>query len=166
MIDGWIGLLIAFLVVTLIVIGELFLGDDISTPHYRFPFLLDFSLLENNDSPVAEEASENILAEMPRVTELLNDEGLIEKEIAVNEQEPFDVTRNSLKFPASREARLQNLARGDEGFLLALAYSTQRGRAKTHPFAGENRMVEVSVENIPEELGYPIQVGEITMNMV
>ena len=28
MIDGWIGLLIAFLVVTSIVIGELFLGDD------------------------------------------------------------------------------------------------------------------------------------------
>ena len=47
MIDGWIGLLIAFLVVTSIVIGELFLGDDISTPHYRFPFLLDFSLFIN-----------------------------------------------------------------------------------------------------------------------
>ena len=47
MIDGWIGLLIAFLVVTSIVIGELFLGDDISTPNYRFPFLLDFSLFIN-----------------------------------------------------------------------------------------------------------------------
>ena len=47
MIDGWIGLLIAFLVVTSIVIGELFFGDDISTPNYRFPFLLDFSLFMN-----------------------------------------------------------------------------------------------------------------------
>ena len=47
MIDGWVGLLIAFLVVTSIVIGELFFGDDISTPNYRFPFLLDFSLFMN-----------------------------------------------------------------------------------------------------------------------
>ena len=47
MIDGWIGLLIAFLVVTSIVIGELLFGDDISTPNYRFPFLLDFSLFMN-----------------------------------------------------------------------------------------------------------------------
>ena len=46
-IDGWIGLFIAFLVVVSIVIGELSLGDDISTPNYRFPFLLDFSLFIN-----------------------------------------------------------------------------------------------------------------------
>ena len=139
-------------------------GGQILGPSFDYTHrLLDFSLLENKDSPVAEEASDNILAEMPRVTELLNDEGLIEKEIDVNEQEPFDVTRNSLKFPASREARLQNLARGDEGFLLALAYSTQRGWGKTHPFAGEIRMGEVVVEIIPEELGFPIEVGEITV---
>ena len=46
-IDGWIGLSIAFLVVVSIVVGELSLGDDISTPNYRFPFLLDFSLFIN-----------------------------------------------------------------------------------------------------------------------
>ncbi len=32
------------------------------------------------------------------------------------------------------------LARGDEGFLLALAYSTQRGYGRTHPFVGEIRI--------------------------
>ena len=46
-IDGWIGLSIALLVVVSIVVGELSLGDDISTPNYRFPFLLDFSLFIN-----------------------------------------------------------------------------------------------------------------------
>lgn len=46
-IDSFFGLSIAFLVISSIVIGELFLGDDISTPHYRFPFLLDFSLFIN-----------------------------------------------------------------------------------------------------------------------
>ncbi len=42
-----------------------------------------------------------------------------------------DLTQAPLKFPASRELRLQNLARGDEGFLLALGYSTQRGYGST-----------------------------------
>ena len=47
LIDGWIGLSIAFIVILSIVIGELSFGDDISTPNYRFPFLLDFSLFIN-----------------------------------------------------------------------------------------------------------------------
>jgi alpha-D-ribose 1-methylphosphonate 5-triphosphate synthase subunit PhnI len=38
---------------------------------------------------------------------------------------------------------LQALARGDEGFLLAMGYSTQRGYGGSHPFAGEVRMGEV-----------------------
>ena len=41
---------------------------------------------------------------------------------------------------------MQNLARGDEGFLLALGYSTQRGYGRTHPFVGEIRIGEVAVE--------------------
>ncbi|MGP1375933.1 MAG: carbon-phosphorus lyase complex subunit PhnI, partial [Almyronema sp.] len=58
---------------------------------------------------------------------------------------PFDLTRQSLNTPASRDARLQNLARADEGFLLSMAYSTQRGYGKNHPFAGEIRVGEVEV---------------------
>ena len=58
---------------------------------------------------------------------------------------------------------MQNLARGDEGFLLALGYSTQRGWGRNHPFAGEIRMGEVAVEFIPEELGFPIEIAEITV---
>ena len=46
-VDGWIGFIIALLVVISIVFGELFFGDDISTPNYKFPFLLDFSLFMN-----------------------------------------------------------------------------------------------------------------------
>ncbi|MGA4817239.1 carbon-phosphorus lyase complex subunit PhnI [Pseudomonas aeruginosa] len=45
-----------------------------------------------------------------------------------------------LDFPTGRAQRLQALARGDEGFLLALAYSTQRGYGRNHPFAGEIRI--------------------------
>ena len=57
-----------------------------------------------------------------------------------------DLTREPLDFPADRDLRLQNLARGDEGFLLALGYSTQRGYGRNHPFAGEIRFGEVEVE--------------------
>ncbi len=62
-----------------------------------------------------------------------------------------------------RDQRLQSLARGDEGFLLSLAYSTQRGYGRTHPFAGEIRLGEVEIEFMPEELGFPIVIGELTL---
>ena len=63
--------------------------------------------------------------------------------------------------PASRPLRLQNLARGDEGFLLALGYSTQRGYGNNHPFVGEIRYGHVPVSFVPEELGFAIEIGEI-----
>lgn len=79
---------------------------------------------------------------------------------------PPDLTRQPLTLPADRAARLQNLARGDEGFLLGLAYSTQRGYGNSHPFAGEVRMGEVDVMICPEELGFPVVIGEITVTEV
>ena len=92
--------------------------------------------------------------------ELLGAEGLIEA-ASGEAAEPEDLTQDPLNFPAGRDLRLQNLARGDEGFLLALAYSTQRGYGRTHPFAGEIRLGHVEVSFTPEELGFPIVIGEI-----
>ena len=101
---------------------------------------------------------------MPRVVELLDTEGLIQRETADHGDESVgDLTREPLDFPAGRDIRLQNLARGDEGFLLALGYSTQRGFGNNHPFAGEIRMGEVDVEIVPEELGFPVTIGTITI---
>ena len=74
-----------------------------------------------------------------------------------------DLTRGALAFPAGRDLRLQALARGDEGFLLALGYSTQRGYGRNHPFAGEIRMGEVEVLLAPEELGFEVPLGEVTL---
>jgi len=59
--------------------------------------------------------------------------------------------------------RLQNLARGDEGFLLALGYSTQRGYGRTHPFAGEIRFGEVEVEMFAEEVGFAVPLGRVAV---
>jgi alpha-D-ribose 1-methylphosphonate 5-triphosphate synthase subunit PhnI len=95
---------------------------------------------------------------------LLDSEGLIEPN---QRPEPdaavADLTRGALGFPAPRDLRLQALARGDEGFLLALGYSTQRGYGRTHPFAGEIRMGGVEVSIIPEELGFEIPLGSLML---
>ena len=70
-----------------------------------------------------------------------------------------DLTREPLTFPRGAAVRLQNLARGDEGFLLALGYSTQRGYGSNHPFVGEIRFGAVPVSFVPEELGFAIEIG-------
>ncbi|MFZ6722060.1 carbon-phosphorus lyase complex subunit PhnI [Undibacterium sp. Ji49W] len=132
--------------------------------------LLDFSLAAESLAG-ADQATETVLPEAkaeaeaeacPRVLDFLNQEGLIEADdMPDGDPEPSDLTREPLQFPASRALRLQSLARGDEGFLLALAYSTQRGYARNHPFAGEIRHGIVDVQVIPEELGFAIDIGEI-----
>lgn len=99
-----------------------------------------------------------------RVTDILNGEGLIEADSSMDpDHQPGDITRTPLDFPMTRDTRLQALARGDEGFLLALAYSTQRGYARTHPFAGEIRIGMVEVEMDLPELGFAVPLGEVRL---
>jgi alpha-D-ribose 1-methylphosphonate 5-triphosphate synthase subunit PhnI len=141
-------------------------GGQVLGPTYDYTQrLLDFSLAACAQAGTpAESAPMPMPASMPRVADILGDEGLIEAEIRPpGDPDPADLTRESVSFPADRALRLQNLARGDEGFLLAMGYSTQRGYANNHPFAGEIRMGEVAVEIEPEELGFAVDVGDITV---
>jgi alpha-D-ribose 1-methylphosphonate 5-triphosphate synthase subunit PhnI len=142
-------------------------GGQVLGPSYDYTHrLLDFALAaeEGVGEPRAELAEAAVDETIPRVTDILNQEGLIEEEVALNDAAPVaDLTREPLSFPAERDQRLQNLARGDEGFLLALGYSTQRGYGRNHPFAGEIRLGEVAVEFVPEELGFAIEIGEISV---
>ena len=98
---------------------------------------------------------------MAHVSDILDREGLIEPLPRDGDAPPGDLTREPLEYPADRPLRLQNLARGDEGFLLALGYSTQRGYARGHAFAGEIRMGEVEVEFHAEELGFAVPLGRM-----
>ena len=101
---------------------------------------------------------------MPRVTDLIAEDDLIERNPLPEPDAPVgDLTREPLDFPAARDLRLQNLARGDEGFLLALGYSTQRGFGRTHPFAGEIRLGEVELEFFAEEVGFAVPLGDLTL---
>jgi alpha-D-ribose 1-methylphosphonate 5-triphosphate synthase subunit PhnI len=124
--------------------------------------LLDFALEAGGAPPAAGPEAAGDLAAMPRVAVILGHKGLIERQ-ATGDAEPVDLTRAPLAFPAGRDARLQALARGDEGFLLAMGYSTQRGYGRSHPFAGEIRMGEVTVEIVPPELGFAIDIGDLTV---
>jgi alpha-D-ribose 1-methylphosphonate 5-triphosphate synthase subunit PhnI len=137
-------------------------GGQVLGPTYDYTHrLLDFGLADGNVDVAASHCGETMTA-MPRVPDILGHEGLIEPD-GNGEAEPGDLTRQPLTFPSPRDVRLQALARGDEGFLLALGYSTQRGYGGTHPFAGEIRMGEVAVEIEPPELGFAIDIGDITV---
>jgi alpha-D-ribose 1-methylphosphonate 5-triphosphate synthase subunit PhnI len=141
-------------------------GGQILGPTYDYTHrLLDFALAaETGASPVAQRAADVAAGAMPRVVEFLDREGLIEAEHAdPAERAVGDLTREPIAFPADRDVRLQNLARADEGFLLGLGYSTQRGYSWSHPFAGEIRTGEVAVEIVPEELGFPVELGVIVV---
>lgn len=139
-------------------------GGQILGPTFDYTHrLLDPSLAAH--APVAEPAQGAVNdAPMPRVTDILGADGLIEPSPKENPgQVVGDLTREPLSFPADRDLRLQNLARGDEGFLLALGYSTQRGFGRTHPFAAEIRFGDVEVEFFAEDAGFAVPLGSITL---
>ncbi|OYW09416.1 MAG: carbon-phosphorus lyase complex subunit PhnI, partial [Rhodospirillales bacterium 12-71-4] len=138
-------------------------GGQVLGPTFDYTHrLLDFCLAAAGGSPGGAPEAEASTAPSPRVTEMLAREGLMQREAPV-EAEPGDLTREPLSFPADRPLRLQALARGDEGFLLSLGYSTQRGYGGNHPFVGEIRMGEVAVGFTPPELGFEIDLGDITV---
>ena len=139
-------------------------GGQLLGPTFDYTHrLLDPALAgdEPLDAPeTAPEAGEKVT----RVSDILGDEGLIEDDPVADASQPVaDITRTPTEYPMGRDARLQTLARGDEGFLLALAYSTQRGYARSHPFAGEIRIGEVDVEVMISELGFTVAIGRVKL---
>ena len=142
-------------------------GGQILGPTYDYTQrLLDFSLMDDAVPATdgAPTTTTDEVAVAPRVTDILDREGLLEPQACpAGDPPPPDLTREPLLFPVDRATRMQNLSRGDEGFLLALGYSTQRGYATTHPFAGEIRHGAVPIEVFVEELGFAVEIGEIEL---
>jgi len=100
----------------------------------------------------------------PKVLDSLREEGLLpEIDDSLQEQPPFDITREPLIFPVPRSAALATMARAEQGSLLAIAYSNMRGYGDVHPTVAELR-----VGFIPVLLPHPItgeltEVGEVEM---
>jgi alpha-D-ribose 1-methylphosphonate 5-triphosphate synthase subunit PhnI len=137
-------------------------GGQLLGPTFDYTHrLLDEEL--DGDPPVERGAQRAEVRErIGRVTDILDREGLIEGDVDRGRDiEPGDINQTPMSFPLDRAMRLQALARGDEGFLLALGYSTQRGYARSHPFAGEIRIGEVDVEIFMPELGFSVPIGRV-----
>lgn len=140
-------------------------GGQVLGPTFDYTHrLIDFALAAEREVEAPLTAPVDAEIATPRVTDIIAGDDLIERNPPTDAQRPVgDLTRDPLSFPADRDLRLQNLARGDEGFLLALGYSTQRGYGRNHPFVGEIRMGEVEVEFEIPELGLTVSLGEITL---
>ena len=137
-------------------------GGQVLGPTFDYTHrLLDFKLAADGDVPEAP-ARQTEPRDVPHVTAFLNREGLIE-EARHDDTAPPDLTRQPLEMPADRALRLQALTRSDEGFTLGLAYSTQRGYARNHAFVGELRIGTVPVAMDIPELGFAVEIGEITL---
>lgn len=137
-------------------------GGQVLGPTFDYTHrLLDFKLAADGEVPAAPSRDAD-MGEVPHVTEFLNREGLIE-EAPQEDTTPPDLTREPMEMPADRALRLQALTRADEGFTLGLAYSTQRGYGRNHAFVGELRIGTVPVEMDIPELGFAIEIGEVTL---
>lgn len=137
-------------------------GGQVLGPTFDYTHrLLDFKLAAEGETPVAPKAAPRE-EPTPHITTFLKGEDIIQDE-PQSDEVPGDLTREPMAFPADRDVRLQALARGDEGFVLGMAYSTQRGYARNHAFVGELRIGKVPVEMEIPELGFAIEIGEVEL---
>lgn len=130
--------------------------------------LVDFSLLEEKEEIIrsflqkagADVAGQAIPDGFPKVVELLRRDGLL-AEPEVNDRTLRDITRESLNFPYPRSAKLQALARGETGAMMAFAYSSIRGYGDIHPYLGELRIGYVSLYIAHPGTGSPVYLGKV-----
>src|SRR6202521_4924094 len=97
-------------------------GGQVLGPTFDYTHrLLDHSLAGAADLAPLETAPAE--AAFPRLTEILAADGLVAPAPPDTGAPAGDLTRDPLSFPADRDLRLQNLARGGGGFLLSLGDS-------------------------------------------
>lgn len=133
--------------------------------------LLDFALLDDAEDDrdaggrqdAAPDARPSALAAAPAQDVARPNAVLIEESVPPSGTAPADITRNPLSFPASRDGRLQALARGDEGFLTGVAYSTMRGYGRAHPFLSDLKVGDVEIVLYISEVGEAVTIGEIAV---
>ena len=80
-----------------------------------------------------------------KVIDILNKDGIIQKGNETEDRKLVDITREAIRFPAPRSARLQMMARSETGALMSMGYSSMRGFGSVHPTVGELRYGTVPV---------------------
>jgi alpha-D-ribose 1-methylphosphonate 5-triphosphate synthase subunit PhnI len=130
--------------------------------------LVDFSLLDEKEKVIRDflagagldTAGRDLPDSFPKVVALLRAEGLLAPPETAG-QGLRDITRESLSFPYPRSAKLQALARGETGAMMALAYSSIRGYGDIHPYLGELRVGYVKMYITHPAIAAPAYVGKV-----
>lgn len=138
-------------------------GQVLGTTRDYTQRLLDFSLIEHRPAePLDVAAASEVPApdEFPLVIDVLRNDGLMaEAPLRQSDEEPFDVTREPMRFPATRAGRLQVMARGETGAMLSLAYAGLRGYGGAHGYIAELRQGELPVRISHPVTGNPVRIG-------
>ncbi|MCD6093376.1 MAG: carbon-phosphorus lyase complex subunit PhnI [Candidatus Omnitrophica bacterium] len=127
--------------------------------------LLRFELLDEKKEKKYKSFSHikegKLVQKVPKLVNLLREEGLLPKPKVEKDEEPYDITRCALVFPLPRSGVLQAMARGEEGGMMAIAYSSMRGYGDTHPTLAELRVGYVFLKIKHPLTGKTVKVGEI-----
>ncbi|MCW1412991.1 carbon-phosphorus lyase complex subunit PhnI [Rhizobium sp. 1AS11] len=139
--------------------GEQFLGATYDYSHR----------LLNNEKRRETAASLDQLEGQPvyvaHVAAQLAAEGIAEELVPAHRFEQVaDITQAPIAHPVPRDARLQALARADEGFLTGLANSTLQGWGQNFPLCVEVRIGKVNVDYVIPELGFAITIARVTLS--
>lgn len=141
-------------------------GGQLLGPTFDYSHrLLDFALLAAGEPPLPphDSGEEGIAAhDCPHAFDFLVQQHLVLPQ-PQDDPDPVDITVTPPDYPAPRSARLQQLMRADEGFLLSLGYSTQRGFGRNHPFVAEIRTGYITVEYHCAETGFLLEIGEVLL---
>ncbi len=93
----------------------------------------------------ANDAAQQDLSRVPRVADFLRELDMVPT-YEPNNDEPVDITKTPLAFPAPRSVVLQALSRGLTQAVVAIGYAAIRGFGLSHPTVGELRRGTVAVE--------------------
>ncbi len=106
------------------------------------------------------EADRKTVTTFGKVIDLLRQQGLLKSVGNDEDTRLVDITREAIKFPAPRSARLQMLARAETGGIMALGYSSMRGHGGVHPTVGELRVGLANV-NVTDPRGRSRYIGRV-----
>ncbi len=113
-------------------------------------------------APAAEAGTEPATepGRFPKVADVMRAMGILNTSTPNGvEREPDDITRESMRFPVTRSAWLQALARGESGALVCLAYSGMRG----YGGGGHGTIAELRVGDLPLTVTHPLTGEPVTI---
>jgi len=121
----------------------------------------------SHDANAGNGAAPGLPTHFPKVADVMRAMGIMASRPSDNGHageipvtEPDDITRESMRFPVSRTAWLQALARGESGALVCLAYSSMRGYGGK---GDHGTIAELRVGDLPLTVTHPLTGQPVTI---